>query len=227
MAASLCRSRPRGERRPIERSVRFVIGDQFGDVGVERGPVSLAGKGLHELAFGIDQRQRGPGVDAGSLPDRQIRIVENRMFDLVANDGSANVFRILFVRELRRMHADDDDVARVFVLEELQIGQDVHAVDAAIRPEIEEHDLAAEILQLDRSGNIEPAVAAVKQVSRHVDPLGERIGNAVMLGSRPSLGLIELGQRDRQGRTRQAKRTATRQKRTARRSQVVHRVEAL
>ncbi len=116
------------------------------------------------------------------------------MFDVVADDGTANVFRIFFVRELRRMHADHDQFLRILVFQELEVGQDVHAVDAAKRPEIDQHDLAAEILQLDGSRNVEPAVAAIEQVGRHVDPLWEGIGNAVMFGSRPSLGFRQLGE---------------------------------
>ena len=71
------------------------------------------------------------------------------MFDLVADDGSTNGLCVFFVVKLRRVAADDDQLVRVFVFEVLQVGQHVHAVDAAVGPEVDQHDLAAQILDAD------------------------------------------------------------------------------
>ena len=93
---------PQRQRRPIERSVPLVIGDELGDVRVARGSVPLARNGLHELSLGIDECQRGPDVNAAPRPDSQIGIVEDRVLDLVTDDGPANVFGFFFVGELGR-----------------------------------------------------------------------------------------------------------------------------
>src|SRR5699024_4108170 len=68
----------------------------------------------------------------------------------------ADVGDIGFVFELGQMHADDDQFIRVFALQCFEIGQNVHAVDAAIRPEIEQHDLALQAAQRERFLRIEP-----------------------------------------------------------------------
>ena len=41
------------------------------------------------------------------------------------------------------MDTDHDQLSGIFGLEPLQVGNDVHAIDAAIGPEIEHDDLAA------------------------------------------------------------------------------------
>ena len=46
------------------------------------------------------------------------------------------------------------------LLQLLQLGQDVHAVDAAVGPEVEQHELAAEVGEGERLGGIDPFDAA-------------------------------------------------------------------
>ena len=50
----------------------------------------------------------------------------------------------------------------VFLFEPGQVGKHVDAVDAAQGPEVEKDDLAAQVLQLDRAGGVEPGDAAVE-----------------------------------------------------------------
>ena len=50
----------------------------------------------------------------------------------------------LLVRELGGVDADDDELVRILLFQLLEVGQDVHAVDAAVRPEIEQHDPPAQ-----------------------------------------------------------------------------------
>jgi len=57
------------------------------------------------------------------------------------------------------MHADDDQLSAVLLLEALEIRNDVQAVDAAVRPEIEQDDLAAKRLQRQRRRDVEPGEA--------------------------------------------------------------------
>ena len=50
---------------------------------------------------------------------------------------------VLFGVELGRMDADHDDFVGIGLFDFLEHRQDVHAVDAAISPEVQDHELAA------------------------------------------------------------------------------------
>ena len=69
------------------------------------------------------------------------------MLDLISHDRLKNAGRVLFVLEFGGMDADDHDLVGILLFQLLQIRNDVHAVDAAIGPEIEQHDFAAQVLQ--------------------------------------------------------------------------------
>ena len=45
------------------------------------------------------------------------------------------------------MDADHDQFIAVRLLQVLQLGEDVHAVDAAVGPEIQEHEFSAEVFE--------------------------------------------------------------------------------
>ena len=62
---------------------------------------------------------------------------------------------------LAAVDADDDQLVLVLLFELRQVGQHVVAVDAAKRPEIEQHDLAAQLGKRDRTG-IDPADASLE-----------------------------------------------------------------
>src|SRR5712671_6496575 len=64
------------------------------------------------------------------------------MLDLVTQNDAAYVFRFLFVCKLSRVHADDYQLIRVLVLEPFQIRNDMHAVDAAIGPKVQQDHFA-------------------------------------------------------------------------------------
>ena len=76
-------------------------------------------------------------------PDPELGVVGDGVRDLVAADDLPDVLGGLLVGELRRVHADDDELVGVLLLELLQVRQDVDAVDAAVGPEVEQDDLAA------------------------------------------------------------------------------------
>ena len=132
---------------------------------VERVALAFARRRRDDVALRIDEHLRGPRPRAICLPDREIRVVDHRMIDVVANENPADVVGLAFVRELRRVHADDDELVAVFLFEPAQIRQDVHAVDAPVRPEIKQDDLAAKVLQRERTGHVEPLDAA-REVGR-------------------------------------------------------------
>ena len=66
--------------------------------------------------------------------------------DVVALDGGTDVGGVGFVVVFVGVDADDDDgVVFVFVFEEGEVGEDVHAVDAAVAPEVEDDDVAFQV----------------------------------------------------------------------------------
>ena len=89
------------------------------------------------------------------------------MLDLVAEDNSPDVFRILLVFELCRVHANDYKLVCVFVFKTLQIRNDVHAVDATVRPEIKKHHLAFQRRKRKWCLRIQPAAATFKLRRTH------------------------------------------------------------
>ena len=122
----------------------------------------LAGVGPDDVALRVDQTQRRPGTRTVGFPDALVGVVDDRMADFVAQDGLADAFGVLLVFELGRVDADDDQFVGILLLQLGQVGQNVHAVDAAQRPEIEQDDLAAEVLQTERAGRVEPGDAALQ-----------------------------------------------------------------
>jgi len=82
--------------------------------------------------------------------------------DLVAEDGFADVLRVALGEELGRVNADDDELVGILSFQLLQVGQYVHAVDAAVGPEIEKDNFPANIGEPDGMIGIKPAQGAVE-----------------------------------------------------------------
>ena len=78
----------------------------------------------------------------------------------------------------------------IFLLQGGEVREDVVAIDAAIRPEVEQDDLAAQVFEVDRPGGVEPADSPLQ-----VDPRGLAKGSRFHahippdLGDRPPIGL--------------------------------------
>jgi hypothetical protein len=72
------------------------------------------------------------------------------------------------------VHTDDDKLVGVFFLQPGQVGQNMHAVDAAVSPEIEQDDFAAEVAQTDRPRSVEPIHTAFEFRSRYARSAGGR-----------------------------------------------------
>lgn len=124
--------------------------------------VTLAHGGADEIAGRVDDHARRPGLHAVAAPDLVTGVVRDRMLDLVAHEDALEVLGVLLVRELGRVNADHDEFFGEALLERLQIPKNVHAVDAAVGPEVEDHDLATQLRQRHRRGDIQPRDRAVK-----------------------------------------------------------------
>ena len=82
------------------------------------------------------------------------------MLYLIAKDDAAYVLGLLLVLELRGVDADDYELVPVLLFEALQVRDDVHAVDAAVSPEVEQHDLAAQRRERERRVRVQPPAPA-------------------------------------------------------------------
>ena len=74
----------------------------------------------------------------------KVGVVDDRVLDLVAQDDAADVLGLFLVVELGGMHADDDELIGILRFEPFEVGDDVDAVDAAVSPEVEQDDFAAQ-----------------------------------------------------------------------------------
>src|SRR5688572_29659963 len=79
------------------------------------------------------------------------------MFNLVSEDDAANVLGIFFVFEFGGMNADDNQLVRIFLLQPLEIRNDVNAVDAAVGPEVEQDNFALQPSERKRLVRVQPA----------------------------------------------------------------------
>ena len=109
--------------------------------------VAFTGHLRHEIAFGVDERQRGPRSGGVGLPGHEVGVVEHDVLHLVALNRLVDGFDGALEFELRRVHADHHELVVILFFNFAQFIQNVQAVDAAERPEVQQNDLAAQILQ--------------------------------------------------------------------------------
>ena len=110
--------------------------------------MSLPGKMRHNIPFGVDDHERGPGAGGVGLPGGEFRVVKYGVFDVVAVNGCGKCYRICLMLEFRTVHTHGDEHIREFFFEGAQLVEHVQAVNAAQGPEVEDHDFAAKSLQV-------------------------------------------------------------------------------
>ena len=76
-----------------------------------------------------------------------VRIVHNRVFDFVTEDGFLNILGVFLGFKLGSMYANHNEFVGIGVFQFLKFRQDVHAVDAAVSPEVEKYKFAAQVPQ--------------------------------------------------------------------------------
>jgi hypothetical protein len=133
------------ERRAIDLPLTVELLDDLADHVVEQRVVPLARQRADQLAGGVDEGEGRPRVHAIVAPHLEVAIVEHRVRDLVALDDAADSLVRPSFSNLADVHADDDELARVLRLERFRSGITMHAVHAAEGPEVEQHDLAAQL----------------------------------------------------------------------------------
>ena len=82
------------------------------------------------------------------MPGGEVVVEGDRVHDARVAHRLLDIFRHLLEGELGRVHADDLQPGGVVtVIPGVQVRLGAHAVDAAVRPEIDQHDLAPEVGQ--------------------------------------------------------------------------------
>ena len=94
-----------------------------------------------------------------SSPCGAIVILYNRILNVKTSNGILQVTKVLFVRELRIMIADDDE-SLVFILAVPfpQRGNYVLAIYSTERPHFDDDNLAAQVRESQRRRDIQPGV---------------------------------------------------------------------
>ena len=143
---------------------------------------ALAEMVMTNATLRVDEKVRRPKLVVERAPDGERAVDRHRIGHAELLNGVAHVVDVLFERELRRMHADDDQpVILVLVGPRLNVGKRAKAVDARVRPEVDDDDLAAQTFRRERR-RVEPRIRAGQR--RHLSFDGNRApGNRVRASS--------------------------------------------
>src|SRR5439155_17573368 len=110
-----------------------------------------------DVTRAIDEIVRGPVLVEEAVPRALVRVEGDRVFDREVPYRRADVAGVGFEGELRRVDADDDEtVPRVFRVQVLDVRERPDAVDARVRPEVDEDDLAAQRVDRQRPRVVPP-----------------------------------------------------------------------
>ena len=159
------------EGPPVDHPSRVELLDHLADEVVERLEGKLALVSADDLALGVDEHERRPGARRIGLPDAKVAVIRHRMADVEAEDGRADRLGLPLAREFRRVDADDGELPAPLALELPQLRKEMQAVDSAEGPEVEQDQLAAQVVKRERAPRIEP-VGVGQKVGR-VDLAGE------------------------------------------------------
>ena len=104
-------------------------------------------------ALGVDEIVGRPVLVLEGAPDGEIIVHGDRIVDAQAAHRVADVGLGLLEGELGRVDADDDQALVLVLLGPgANVGQGAQAVDAGVGPEIDDHDLAAQLLRRQGRG---------------------------------------------------------------------------
>ncbi|OPY90386.1 MAG: hypothetical protein A4E73_02523 [Syntrophaceae bacterium PtaU1.Bin231] len=144
---------------PVDQALRIQRREDFAGQPVEGLEDGLSRKGAHHLAQRIDQHEGRPRGDPVAIPDRKIPVVDHGVPDTAPHERPADGRGFPLGSVLGRVYGDDGEFRGVLVFQPPQVSQDVHAVDAAGGPEIQDNDLAPQIRERKRPLDIEPLQA--------------------------------------------------------------------
>jgi len=127
-----------------------------------------------DAALRVDEHQGWPGPARELMPDIEVTIIDHGMLDPVAQHGIPQVRGVSLGGELRRVDTDDDHPVAVLLLDFPQLRKQVHAIDSAEGPEVDDRQPPAQVRQPERPGHVQP-IEAFRKLGRPNLP-GERVG---------------------------------------------------
>ena len=136
------------------------IFEQLLDEGCDLARVALARRHSHGVPLRIDEHERRPCPHAVLLPRLHLRVVEHWVMDAMTAHRAPHGRVVGLVGELRRVHTDHHQAVAETLFQRTQLLDDVQAVDAAERPEVEQDHPAAQPGDGQRPVGVEPAGAA-------------------------------------------------------------------
>ena len=137
----------RGLVERVGQILRARLGEQPADLAFRLGVFPFAEMMPADLPLGVHEIVRRPELVVEGFPDRHVVVECDGILDVELLDRRAHVLDVLFERELRRMHAEHDETrVLVVAIPGIHVRHRAQAVDARVRPEIDDHDLAAQAL---------------------------------------------------------------------------------
>ena len=156
--------------------------------------MAFTGQRADDPPIGGDDGERGPRAGAERAPHLMARVGEHGVLDLVAPDRVPQRTALALAIELGAVDAHErDGLTGPLVLEPRQVGQHVHAVDAAEAPEVEDHHLALQLaLEGQGRGHVQPERRVLREVLGRLG-LGQPTGDDLaspgdVVGPRTTLG---------------------------------------
>jgi hypothetical protein len=111
-------------------------------------------------ALSVREIERRPVVVVERSPDLVGTVEHHGKVEVLGMCGRRNVVDVVLERELRRVHADDDEpVVAVLRRPGAHIGQGAQPVDAGVRPEDVGDDVPPKFRRCER-GRVEPSLRA-------------------------------------------------------------------
>ncbi len=180
-----------GRERLGRRQVRELRGrrrarslpEQLAYVGLGDVVVALAEMCVADVAVPVDEVLRRPVLVPERRPRAVLAVERDRVADAQPLDRAADVRGHRLERELGRVDANDHEpVLAVHAVPRLDVRERAQAVDARVGPEVDQHDLAAQLL--DRQGRaVHPAGDPGEVGGRPV--VGQRSGRCRCPGKLP------------------------------------------
>ena len=165
------RERP-ADKRPV---LQVRVDETPGEVH-ERLERDLAGLLRHHAALRIEEGERRPGPHRVGTPGAEVPVVDDGMVDAEPEAGIGEVRSSALGGELTRVHPDDHEHVVKPLLELPDPREQVEAVDSAVRPEVEDDDLAAQVGDAEWALDVEPVESLQELRRAYGGQGGERHG---------------------------------------------------